>query len=453
MHKQHKVLEIDDEESLKKENISIDNSTKEFDENIRKLNNLKNTIEKEMSEIDKQYEIADTKATKSFELKIEKLKKEEEDLKEELKTEVTKVKEKLENYISLINNLTKICERIIKGIKSLQNEEGKNMIKTLSYVSNINKNQKDINILTHELMKNLKISFIEDENQIKYEEYYFNGIPIPQDIDFKEIGTSNFKVFWKIDDNKVLHLDKNQIKYNIEIRIENQNDKFIKVYEGDNNNCIINNLKHKSTYEIRICAIYKEIKGNWSELKKVKTKDIDSKILDESENGIEFFEKLYEWIGYKNMELIYRGTRDGTGSDIFHNKCDNQGPTIVLCKNEKGNIFGGYSSISWTSDKGNFHSADNCFLFTLTNIYGIIPTKFPNINSNQAVYHCSNYGPTFGSGYGLKIYGDFLNDSHSYATIGKDYKDILGKGFSIFSGDVNNKNFKLKELEVFKIVD
>jgi hypothetical protein len=250
-------LEIDDEESLKKENISIDNSTKEFDENIRKLNNLKNTIEKEMSEIDKQYETADTKATQSFELKIEKLKKEEEDLKEELKTEVTKVKEKLENYISLINNLTKICERIIKGIKSLQNEEGKNMIKTLSYVSNINKNQKDINILTHELMKNLKISFIEDENQIKYEEYYFNGIPIPQDIDFKEIGTSNFKVFWKLDDNKVLHLDKNQIKYNIEIRIENQNGKFIKVYEGDNNNCIINNLKHKSTYEIRICTIYK----------------------------------------------------------------------------------------------------------------------------------------------------------------------------------------------------
>ena len=150
------------------------------------------------------------------------------------------------------------------------------MIKTLSYVSNINKNQKDINILTHELMKNLKISFIEEENQIKYEEYYFNGIPIPQDIDFKEIGTSNFKVFWKIDDNKVLHLDKNQIKYNIEIRIENQNDKFIKVYEGDNNNCIINNLKNKSTYEIRICTIYKEIKGNWSELKKVKTKDIDS---------------------------------------------------------------------------------------------------------------------------------------------------------------------------------
>ena len=33
--------------------------------------------------------------------------------------------------------------------------------------------------LLQETMKNLKISYIEDENKIKYEEYYFNGIPTP----------------------------------------------------------------------------------------------------------------------------------------------------------------------------------------------------------------------------------------------------------------------------------
>ena len=36
------------------------------------------------------------------------------------------------------------------------------------------------------------------------------------------------------------------------------------------------------------------------------------------------------------MELLYRGSRDGTTSNIFHNKCDNKGPTICLYKNEKG---------------------------------------------------------------------------------------------------------------------
>ena len=78
------------------------------------------------------------------------------------------------------------------------------------------------------------------------------------------------------------------------------------------------------------------------------------------------------------MELLYRGTRDGSDSNIFHDKCDNQGPTICLIKNDKGNIFGGYASISWTSDNGSYKSANGSFLFTLTNIHETDPTKYPN---------------------------------------------------------------------------
>jgi len=50
--------------------------------------------------------------------------------------------------------------------------------------------------------------------------------------------------------------------------------------------------------------------------------------------------KLLEWTGYKKIELIYRGSRDGTLSKNFHEKCDNKELTIILIKNEKGNIFG-----------------------------------------------------------------------------------------------------------------
>ena len=179
---------------MKKENITINDSTKEFDANIQKLNELKNSLEHEMLEIDKAYEKVDKETTKFFELKREKLNKEEEELKETLKTEVTKIKEKLENYLSQTNNLTKKCERIIKGVKTIQNEET-NIIKTLSYISFINKNQKEIDALTMELIKNLKITFNEEESTIKYEEYYFNGFPIPKDIEFKEIESTNLKVF------------------------------------------------------------------------------------------------------------------------------------------------------------------------------------------------------------------------------------------------------------------
>ena len=91
LHEGHKVLSINDEKELKKENIKIDDSSKDFDDKIQKLNNLKNTIENEMIEIDKRYAKVDNEVTKSFNIKIEKLKKEEEDLKEKLKTEVTKI--------------------------------------------------------------------------------------------------------------------------------------------------------------------------------------------------------------------------------------------------------------------------------------------------------------------------------------------------------------------------
>ena len=440
---------------MKKENISIENLNKEFDSNNQKLNNLKKTIENEMLEIDNRYQKIDKETTKSYEIKREKLKKEEEALKEKLKTEVTKIREQLEINLSEINTLLKIGEKLEKGIKSLKKEE-KVTIKTLSYISKINKNQKELKTIFQQLMKNIKITFVENENIIKYEDYYFNGIPLPKDIEFKDIGANSFKILWKIDDINILNIDKKEIKYRIEIRKENSKEDFSQIYEGNENNYLVNNNLVKNTnYEIRICSLYKDIISNWSDIHKIKTKnfDIDSNILSEIEKGNEYLQKLYEWTGYKKMELLYRGTRDGSGKDIFHNKCDNQGPTICLCKNEKGNIFGGYASISWTSDN-NYHAANGSFLFTLTNIHGTSPNKFPNTqNYDYAVYHTKNYGPTFGANFDLKISDNYLNNNSSYCSLGYSYPDVLGKGNSTFSGDVNNIYFKLKELEVFKLLN
>jgi len=151
------------------------------------------------------------------------------------------------------------------------------------------------------------------------------------------------------------------------------------------------------------------------------------------------------------MELIYRGTRDGSGSNIFHNKCDNQVPTIILAKNDKGNIFWGYASISWTSDN-NYHSANESFLFSLTNIHNLAPTKFPNTNSNYSVHHSSKYCSIFGGGHDLYFSNNFLN-TKSASGFGHSYQDVLGKGRSIFTGDPNNSNsnIKITELEVFKL--
>jgi len=299
-------------------------------------------------------------------------------------------------------------------------------------------------------MRNIKILFEEKENKVKYEEYFFNGIPSPKDIEFKDIDANSLKVYWKLDNKNLLNIDKNKIKFKIEIRKENNDDNFNKIYEGNEMNYLINNLDSNTNYEIRICSIYNDINSIWSEIKKVKTNefDIDSLILKESNRVDEFIRKIYEWSGYNNMKLLYRGTRDGMEGKYFHNKCNNQGPTISLFKNEKGNIFGGYASTDWTSS-GSYKSAPESFIFTLTNIHGTEPTKFPNSNTNYSIYDDSSYGPTFGGGHDICIrYNNF-----PYSNFSHSYKDILGKGKSIFTGDINNSNnkFNLKEIEVLKI--
>ena len=51
LHKNHKIVKIEDEDALTKENIAIDLSTKDFDNNIEKLTNLKKQIEDEMEKL------------------------------------------------------------------------------------------------------------------------------------------------------------------------------------------------------------------------------------------------------------------------------------------------------------------------------------------------------------------------------------------------------------------
>ena len=448
LHSGHKLVKLSDTEALKKENITIESVTSEFNELSTKVKDLKNKIETEINKINESYEKTIEHLTKSYLKKHEVLLKEENDLKEKLQNEVTKIKEKLENFLSQSNNDIKLSERINKGIKKLENED-KNMIKILSYVSKINKTQKNMKQLFTELMKNIKFNYEEEKSNIKYEEYYFNGIPIPKNIEFKDVSSSSLNISWNIDNINIIDFDNNKMKYKLEMRKEN--DKFQEIYEGNETKYNINNLKKNTNYEFRICCFYNNLIGRWTEIQKIKTKDFDSVILRESKRENEFIKKIYDWTGLNEMELIFRGTRDGMTNTAFHNKCDSQGATITIIKNDKGYIFGGYASVSWINDKNNtYHSAPDSFLFTLTNIHPTQPTKFPSKNDTYEVKCYSGYGPAFGGGHDLGIYPDILNKG-GWTGFPSTYQDVLGKGKSIFTNDSNNGNFKVNEIEVFKI--
>ena len=427
LHNNHKLIKISDKELLEKENIKIESSINEFNEISKKSKELKEKIENEINEINKLYEKTKDEITKSYIEKHEKLIKEENEIKERLDNEITKVKEELENYISELNNEIRLSERINKGIKKMENEE-KNMIKILSYITKINKTQKKMKNLQTKFIKSIKFNYEEEKSLIKYEEYYLSGIPIPKNIELKNISSSSIDISWNIDN--INNIENNKIKYRIEMRKENEI--FNKVYEGNNNNYSLNNLTKNTNYELRICCFYNDIIGEWTQIQKFKTSNVDSVILNECERKDEFLKKLNEWCKYKEIELIFRGSRDGKD---FHKKCDNKGETITLIKNEKGNIFGGYASIPWTSDNS-FHSASDSFLFALANIHGTEPTKFQSKNDQREVCHIPSYGPVFGDGHDLGMYKNFKKGG--WSGFPNTYQDIIGKGKSIFTGDPNN---------------
>ena len=77
--------------------------------------------------------------------------------------------------------------------------------------------------------------------------------------------------------------------------------------------------------------------------------------------------------------------------------------------------------------------------------------KFKFKDTSYSVFHGITHGAHFGGD--IKIFEDF-NNTDSRSQFPDDYEDSLGKGKSIFTGDLNNNNrdFKVKEIEVFKLI-
>ncbi len=49
----------------------------------------------------------------------------------------------------------------------------------------------------------------------------------------------------------------------------------------------------------------------------------------------------------RNIELLYRGSRDGFSAASIHQKCNGAKPTMVLIKSDCDKVFGAYISNAW----------------------------------------------------------------------------------------------------------
>jgi hypothetical protein len=156
------------------------------------------------------------------------------------------------------------------------------------------------------------------------------------------------------------------------------------------------------------------------------------------------------WLGKQTkLELLYRASRDGWRATDFHSKCDNKGATVTVIKSTGGYVFGGYADVAWASC-GGYLSSSNAFIFALQYPSGVAPVKMPVLNAQNAIYHDSSHGPTYG-GHDIYVADNANSNSNSNtaANVGVTYQLPAGQNAQTFL--TGAPNFQAAEIEVFRV--
>jgi hypothetical protein len=182
--------------------------------------------------------------------------------------------------------------------------------------------------------------------------------------------------------------------------------------------------------------------------------------------SLKILKKLKKWIkntifektGKKynpSLRMYYKATRDGDYT--FHEKTDKWEGYIILIKDIKDNIFGGYTSKNF---RGNFiadffygleKNDKTAFLFNLNKneIYPVIKDNY-----KCHIYSDDEAGPVFGSYQNSDLYISFnFLSAESSSEFPKNFnlngeKNIYQYKLRLTNGQ---KKFIVKELEVFRV--
>ena len=271
----------------------------------------------------------------------------------------------------------------------------------------------------NECLEEINLGINTGKSYLVEEKNYINIFIPLNNIKFNEI---NFKVDLKENINIVNNKEINELKNVIK----------------DQNNEIIN-LKNKvNQLELLVndLLIFKnDILGKI-------TFKINSKIVDSYFNII----LIKNWINNINNEsskiikakLLYKLSKDGDSIDTFHQKCDNNSPTLLLVETTNGRKFGGYTTCVWSVNKGGKKDGKT-FLFSLDEkkLY----KKKKEHENERDIYCRKDAGPTFGG-----------NDLYFYQTLKKGYS--ASPYYFLDKNDLAKNikdDFDIKEIEIFKI--
>ena len=175
--------------------------------------------------------------------------------------------------------------------------------------------------------------------------------------------------------------------------------------------------------------------------------------------------KLSNLIKFK---LLYRSSDHNFSTEKFHKLCDIQGPTITIIQSSHNTIFGGYTSVSWQSDKLYNYVADHeAFLFVihydhkyrdkksdgtdkqLVKIMTPLIFKPKTEREQWSVFHSKSHGPSFGAGPDFQLndnqqgIANCMPWSYNYGKIREITLPRFKKG---------NDQFRYIDYEVIKVI-
>ncbi|XP_077081868.1 interferon-induced protein 44-like [Siphateles boraxobius] len=162
-------------------------------------------------------------------------------------------------------------------------------------------------------------------------------------------------------------------------------------------------------------------------------------------------------LGNVELTLLYKASIHGYNASAFHQRCDRQGPTLLVAYNRSGYIFGGYTSVDYTQS-GRQITDEEAFLF---NLQGKIPVcikvnsgcnarlddgRAPNFG--QQLYFCYNNQPAvYHQGQNVyDKYGVYNQGQNLYGGFGARVNPFNFNPATLYGNDT-----QLNECEVYKV--
>jgi hypothetical protein len=146
------------------------------------------------------------------------------------------------------------------------------------------------------------------------------------------------------------------------------------------------------------------------------------------------------------FELLWKGSRDGFKAATFHTKCNNQGPTLTVIKSQHDKVFGGFTSVPWTS-AGACKQDSTAFIYSLTRM-----EKYAKQLNSDSIVDSGSYGPSFGCdprcGYDIDIRNDCNKPDKNHCYANQTYQLPAGADNSFLAG---SGNYSVKEIEVYAV--